>query len=235
MPELKQLFDLSLHPQMATFVSQTLVRLLLAAFLGGVIGVERELKHRPAGLRTNLCICFGAAMFTVLSSALAGVPADSARIAAQIIPGIGFIGGGSILHARGSVQGLTTAATIFVVASIGMAAGGGLMLVATSATVLLLLALILLGKLEQTWESRPQSLNYELEGGDVEQLLTVINGMLSAERLAMRTLQVQHTDNTVRIMFSVDASKGEHSRLRQRMQSSGVIQKLRSFSVMEQE
>ena len=107
-------------------VSRTLARLLIAAILGGIIGLERQLRHKPAGLRTNMFICLGAALFTVLSKELAGVPADSARIAAQIIPGIGFIGAGSILHARGSVTGLTTAATLFVIASVGMAVGGGL-------------------------------------------------------------------------------------------------------------
>src|SRR3569832_151253 len=94
----------------AGFVSETLLRLILAAFLGGLIGIERELKHKPAGLRTNMFICFGAAMFTVLSFRFSGATPD--RIAANIIPGIGFIGAGSILHSRGSVSGLTTAATI---------------------------------------------------------------------------------------------------------------------------
>src|SRR5712691_8269970 len=104
-----------------------LLRLGLAAILGGAIGLEREIKHRPAGLRTNLFICLGAAMFTLLSDELAVKHmGDHTRIAAQIIPGIGFIGAGSILHNRGSVTGITTAATLFVVASIGMAVGGGL-------------------------------------------------------------------------------------------------------------
>ena len=96
--------------------SKTLVRLLLAAVLGGIIGLERELKRRPAGLRTNMFICFGAAMFTNLSNSLAGtLGGDHTRIAAQIIPGIGFIGAGSIIHAKGSVTGLTTAATLLSV------------------------------------------------------------------------------------------------------------------------
>ena len=115
-------------------VSSSIVRLLMAAILGGLIGLEREWKHRAAGLRTNMFICFGAAMFTLLSERLAGVPSDAARIAAQIIPGIGFIGAGSIIHNRGLTTGLTSAATIFVVASIGMAAGGGLYLTAMFAT-----------------------------------------------------------------------------------------------------
>ena len=91
--------------QLGTVLTSTLARLSLAAVLGGVIGLERQLRHKPAGLRTNMFICFGAAMFTVLSKQLAGTESDSARIAAQIIPGIGFIGAGSILHARASVTG----------------------------------------------------------------------------------------------------------------------------------
>src|SRR4249920_1627673 len=120
MPELHSSLG-SIGAQMETVLSSTVVRLIVAAILGGVIGLERELKRKPAGLRTNMFICFGAAMFTILSARLADqYVGDHTRIAAQIIPGIGFIGAGSILHSRGSVQGLTSAATIFVVASIGM-------------------------------------------------------------------------------------------------------------------
>src|SRR5438094_740529 len=126
-------------------------KLLLAAALGGIIGLEREAKHRPAGLRTNLFICMGAAMFTLLSDQIAGQhTGDHTRIAAQIIPGIGFIGAGSIIHARGDlVTGITSAATLFVVASVGMAVGGGLYITAIFATGLILLCLFLLGSAEQ--------------------------------------------------------------------------------------
>src|SRR5207245_5817179 len=128
-----------------------LEKLIGAAVLGGMIGLEREAKHRPAGLRTNLFICVGAAMFTVLSDQLAGGHGgDHTRIAAQIIPGIGFIGAGSIIHARGDlVTGITSASTLFVVASVGMAVGGGLYLTAAFATVLVLGVLSLLGLLER--------------------------------------------------------------------------------------
>src|SRR6476469_9186125 len=95
-----------------------IAKLMLAALLGGLIGLERESKHRPAGLRTNLFICVGAAMYTLLSDALAvKFLGDHTRIAAQIIPGIGFIGAGSILHNRNNlITGITSAATLFVVA-----------------------------------------------------------------------------------------------------------------------
>src|SRR5215831_11361182 len=137
-----------LEPAMGELFWKMIARLILAALLGGIIGLERELKHRPAGLRTNMFICFGAAMFTVLSVEL-GKPNDATRIASQIIPGIGFIGAGSILRGKTGVTGLTTAATIFVAASIGMACGGGLYLLAVSSTVLLLLALQMLGWVER--------------------------------------------------------------------------------------
>jgi putative Mg2+ transporter-C (MgtC) family protein len=102
-------------------------RLLLAALIGGVLGFERELRQKSAGLRTNILIAVGAAVFTVLSVEMAtGFNADPARIAAQIITGVGFLGAGAIMRTdRGAIHGLTTAATVWVNASLGMAAGAG--------------------------------------------------------------------------------------------------------------
>src|SRR6202162_6109246 len=136
----------------------SLLRLIVAAVLGGLIGLEREIKHRPAGLRTNLFICVGAAMFTLLSDKLAvEFLGDHTRIAAQIIPGIGFIGAGSILHNRGDlITGITSAATLFVVASVGMAVGGGLYPIAIFATGLILGVLSLLGNAERQFSIKLQ-------------------------------------------------------------------------------
>src|SRR5947199_10848446 len=106
-----------LRQEMSVVLSTTILRLVLAAVLGGIIGLEREIKHKPAGLRTNMFICFGCAMFTILSFRYSANIADKTRIAAQIITGIGFIGAGSIMHSKGSVSGLNTAATMVVVAS----------------------------------------------------------------------------------------------------------------------
>ncbi len=236
MPELKHLFESSLHPDWATFISQVAVRLLLAVLLGGIIGLERELKHRPAGLRTNLSICFGAALFTILSGALAGtLGGDHTRIAAQIIPGIGFIGAGSILHSRGSIQGLTTAATIFVVASIGMAAGGGLFLVAIFATVLALLVLAGLGRVERHWELRSHTLSYNVLTDNLERGMTALNSALDHLQLSMNTVQVKRADAGFSVSFSVDASPKQQRRLLKHLQSATVLQQLRSFEVGEQE
>src|SRR5207244_1169984 len=160
-----------LRQEMAVVLAATILRLIVAAILGGIVGLERELHHKPAGLRTNMFICFGAAMFTILSTELAaGYGGDHTRIAAQIIPGIGFIGAGSILHSRGSVSGLTTAATLFVVASVGMAVGGGLYLPAVFATMVIFLALEVLGYLETRFGLKDATAQFEIAGESVEQL-----------------------------------------------------------------
>ena len=122
-----------------------LVELVLAVVMGGAIGVERELKGKPAGLRTNILICVGATLFTSLSLKLSGGRGDPARIAAQILPGVGFIGAGTILHTRGSVTGLTSAATIWIVAAIGMAVGSGAYVEAVGTTILVVIVLQGLG------------------------------------------------------------------------------------------
>src|SRR2546426_500313 len=105
------------------FRLELFLQLCLATLFGGAIGLERELGGKPAGLRTNILICIGSMLYTKLSSAMAAGTADPTRIAAQIVTGVGFIGAGTILHARGAVVGLTSAATIWVVAAIGVALG----------------------------------------------------------------------------------------------------------------
>jgi putative Mg2+ transporter-C (MgtC) family protein len=150
-----QAFEHSVEFVRLQILGSTIERLILATVLGGLIGLERQVRHKAAGLRTNMLICFGSAMFTVLSVQLADkFGGDHVRIAAQIIAGIGFLGAGTILHSQGSVVGLTSAATIFVTASVGMAAGAGLYATAIFATVVVLIALIGLGKLEDYFERR---------------------------------------------------------------------------------
>ncbi len=113
-------------------------RLLAAVAGGAVVGFERELHDKPAGFRTNIMICLGAALFTLLSTRLAGEGqmGDRTRIAAQIVSGVGFLGAGAIIQFRANVIGLTTAATIWTVASIGMAFGAGEYLLGVAVTAL---------------------------------------------------------------------------------------------------
>jgi putative Mg2+ transporter-C (MgtC) family protein len=138
-------------------------RLLFAALLGGVVGLERELARRPAGIRTNMLISLGAALFTIVSFQMASTfPGDHTRIAAQIIPGIGFIGAGMVIRERGTVIGITSAATLFVVASIGMAVGAGLLVTGLFTTLLLLGSLVIVGNLEQRFGLHAQLMSFRI-------------------------------------------------------------------------
>jgi len=214
---------------------RSLVRLALAGILGGLIGLERELKHRPAGLRTNLFICFGSAMFTLLSQRLAGVPADSARIAAQIIPGIGFIGAGTILHTRGLTTGLTSAATLFVVASVGMAAGGGLYLTAMFATGAVLIALFTLGHLEETFNLKLLLMTYEVTGGTVDEITSEVNRILEEHHRMMQNVNSGSAGQHIRLQFDVEGCRREQDQLLRRLQASAVLHGAASLGHVERE
>jgi len=128
--------------------------IFLAIVLGGAVGIEREISGKSAGLRTNVLICLGAAVFTIISAKMAlQYDASVVRIAAQIVTGVGFIGAGAIIQDRGGVHGLTTAATIWLVASIGMACGANFYRLAVLTTIVAVIVLIGLAKLEKPLQS----------------------------------------------------------------------------------
>lgn len=225
-----------LHGEMSSgIVATSLTRLVLAAILGGIIGLERELKKRRAGIRTNMFICFGAALFTVLSRGIAAEPSDYTRIAAQIIPGIGFIGAGSILHTRGLTTGLTTAATLFVVASVGMAAGGGLYLTAIFATGVVLIALYSLGHLEVTFNLKDLLVSYEVTGGSVEEISNEVNRILEPEHRMMQNVLTGSTGEHIRLQFDVGGSNREQQKLLRELKSSSVFGSVVSLGPVEHE
>ncbi len=123
------------------------ISLILAITFGAIIGLEREINGKAAGLRTNMLICLGAAVFTVISKEMGGQ--SITRISAQIVTGVGFIGAGAIIQDRGGIQGLTTAATIWLVASIGTACGAKMYSLAIITTLLAALVLVGLGNVER--------------------------------------------------------------------------------------
>ncbi|MFW6362470.1 MAG: MgtC/SapB family protein [Spirochaeta sp.] len=135
------------------FFLESALRLVLALIFGGAIGWERERHSQPAGLRTHMLICMGAALVMILSASLVTQfpteqQADPGRIAAQVISGIGFIGGGAILRLRGSIKGITTAASLWVAAGLGLTLGSGMYAISVLATVLILFTLGVLSRLE---------------------------------------------------------------------------------------
>lgn len=131
-----------------------MVRCGVAALCGAMVGLEREFKKKPAGFRTNILICVGSSIYMCVGLLIVnagGGEGDPARIAAQVVTGIGFLGAGSIIQSAGRVTGLTTAATIWVVASIGLLAGAGFPLVAIVAALMVVLTLLVLGRFEQRY------------------------------------------------------------------------------------
>ena len=205
-------FISSLGPELLASYDLVL-RLMLAAALGGMIGLEREYSGKPAGFRTNMLICLGAALITEVSYNVAraaigdfGGNPDPGRIAAQIVSGIGFLGAGSILHARGGVTGLTTAATLWVVAAIGMAVGARAYVAAVFGTTLVMLALMLLGRVEDHLIARrPTDRNLNATLGSVE-AIGEIETKLLALGFTVDTLRVEKSAEAVQAGFHVSGS-----------------------------
>jgi putative Mg2+ transporter-C (MgtC) family protein len=224
------------HMSLQDLLSKTMVRLALAAVLGGIIGLERELKRKPAGLRTNMFICFGSAMFTILSTELAGEwgIGDHTRIAAQIIPGIGFIGAGSILHDKGGVSGITTAATLFVVASIGMAVGGGLYLLAIFSTMLIYLALHVLGLMERRFNLKPLMMNYIIVSDQsADDLVAEVNSILEEQAKEMHGMHLSRFNGKEKLIFSVGGTRNEHRELVSRLRQSDDLKNLETTAGLD--
>ena len=140
------------------------MKMVVAVIAGGAIGFERQIAGKPAGLRTNILICVGSALLMDLSVHIGavwgnGMVGDPARLAAQVVTGIGFIGAGTIMQARGTITGLTSAATLWVVAAIGLAAGAGFFVEALGVTLTVMAVLAGLGRLEHGLLRVRRSLN----------------------------------------------------------------------------
>lgn len=208
---------------MSTLQLGVVGRLFLAAILGGLIGLEREISGKAAGLRTNILICVGAALLTELSIGIAEANqvesaalgtvsrADPARIAAQIVSGIGFIGAGTILQSRGSIVGLTTAATIWVVAAIGMAAGSKAYVVAIASTGLVAFSLGLLGRLEEVLFRRRRIQSYLLSIDPDPALLQEIQEIFSGKDLWLESLTVEKGTASFEARFELKGPGDSHA------------------------
>lgn len=228
-------FDFSWLQQIVVF-NGAIPRLIVASFLGGFIGLEREYKRRSAGVRTNLLICLGAAFFTLLSAVLAGDGSpNKGQVASNIVQGIGFLGAGLIIHNRSRISGLTSAASVWVVASIGMACGAGLLAAAAVATVIVVIALELVGFLERRASIKIYSLVYEARGDDQTAMLrSILDAMDKAgERLA--DYATNGIGDLQRVSFTITATKRQHERLRGRLLSEPAISTLLNFRDPEED
>lgn len=211
-------------------------RLLLAAALGGAIGIDREYHHRPSGVRTNVLICFGAAMFTFLSAIIAGEgSANRGQIASNIVQGIGFLGAGLILHNRDRVSGLTSAATVWAVASIGMACGAGLYVPALFATVLVIVVLELVRLLEYNANLKLYAVTYEARGTDAQQISLEILSVMDKEQRQVDDLQNHPLGPLQRLSLSIMGNRRMHRRLLAELKACPSVSEIRAFRDPEDE
>lgn len=205
-------------------------QLLLAAVLGALIGLERERSDHPAGLRTHILVCVGAALFTLVSKQMAGPQFDPGRIAAQIVSGVGFLGAGTILRQGSVIRGLTTAASLWVVAGIGMAvaAGGKLAWLAGVATLLVVFTLTVLSRLDFIRISRegPRSLSLRVAASR-EAVGALLLGLaergIALHRVAIRT-EEEGTVHQLELVVRLPPGSKEGAISSWMSQQPGVIQ-----------
>ena len=195
-----------------------------------MIGLERQIREKPAGLRTNILICVGSTLFMSISTKVAAVVGgDPTRIAAQIISGIGFLGAGAVLHSHGFVLGLTTAATIWVVAGVGMAIGSGMYLVAIFATAVSFVTLYFLANIEDKIQGR-KSYSYALVVTDLNPALASIDKILQETSVSAASFNFKKKAGHYRVWFNLLIPRETNLKIIQRLSKIPEITQLETGS-----
>ncbi|TKK67380.1 MgtC/SapB family protein [Ilyomonas limi] len=188
---------------------EVIIRLLLAAFFGAVIGLERERKDWAAGLRTHMMVCLGAALSMIVSTygfndvlGKEGIGLDPSRVAAQVISGIGFIGAGTILFLRqGTIRGLTTASGLWTVAAIGLATGGGLYFAAAMTTILAIIILWILQPIERKFSSRFKQKSIKIITVNKDKSVEIVNSIFRLNNADITAFLLDKTEDEFVISF----------------------------------
>jgi len=202
-----------------------LLRLTVAAGLGAAIGIERDLRRRPAGIRTSFFVCLATALFTILSGEVARLFGDTGttRIASNIVQGIGFLGAGAILRDAAGRVGMTTAATIFVEAAIGMAAGAGLFAVAAYATGLVLFGLICVGWLAERFSLKYRRMAIRITASHAESVATEVQRLMAQLKVPMQHFRVSMAGASSIVEFESTLTHSQQESIVTQMNRQGVI------------
>ena len=200
------------------------LRLACAMLVGLVIGTEREYTHRPAGMRTHILVALGACVVSVTGEIIfnhynaQGAFPDPARLSAQVITGVGFLGAGTIMREGATVKGLTTAASLWAVACLGIAAGFGYYALAIFGMVFILITLTIFEGLQRVLlkPMHKSSETYILETTDISAALTTINEKAAAERVTIRNMMAQTIEGGHKVSFRADFGSGKLKNRRQR-------------------
>jgi putative Mg2+ transporter-C (MgtC) family protein len=206
-------------------------RLLWATLLGSLIGIERNARRRPAGMRTSACVAIASALFTIMSIEIARATGDASttRIASNIVQGIGFLGAGVILREGGSVVGLTTAAAIFAIAAMGMAAGGGFYAVSGVAALVILLTLVLFVYIENLFNLKPRYMLFRVSSNQAQDLVPEVHGIFSKLGIDLDNFQVSMTGEKHLIQFDAEVSHRQQESIVTSMTRPGVTFEMLPF------
>jgi putative Mg2+ transporter-C (MgtC) family protein len=207
---------------------QILYRMLFAAGMGALIGVERDLRRRPAGIRTSMFVCLATALFTILSQQLAHAWGDASgtRIASNIVQGIGFLGAGAILKEGGGLVGMTTAATIFVEAAIGMAAGGGYYAVAASATGIVLFSLVVLARVVDFVNLKSRVVFFRFTTTHPENVTGEVQQLLTGLKVPMHSFRTSISGTSSVVEFEAEVTHGQELKIVNQLNRQGIVTEL---------
>lgn len=204
---------------------EILKRLLFAAFLGAAIGVERDIHRRPAGIRTSMLVCLATALFTIVSVEISRIYGDSSstRIASNIVQGVGFLGAGAIIKDSAGMVGMTTAATIFAEAAIGMAAGGGLYATAGATTVIVLFGLFVIAWAADRFSLRARTMIFRFTTTHPENVAGEVQRLLATMKIPAQHLRVGMSGTTNTVEFEADVSHSQQQQIVEQLNRQGVV------------
>lgn len=202
--------------------NELIIRFALAILWGGIIGAERQYRSKSAGFRTMIMISLGACFFTIISNLIGGVN-NGDRIASNIVSGIGFLGAGVIFRGDNRVNGITTAATIWVVAAVGMGIGAGYYFAAAYSSVLMILILAILPYLERYIDELNQSKEYSIVTVYNEAAIVQIEKIFKEAKVKFRLIRINKTDNRVNFEWEIQAHKKRHEKLSNSLMSNEIV------------
>jgi len=211
-------------------ILQVLLKLILAVALGGLIGLEREASQKPAGFRTNILVCMAATMMMSLAALLVegkgGNPDTLVRMAAGVITGIGFLGAGTIFQSRGTIAGLTTASTLWVVAGLGLVIGAGYYVPAIIFTALTILTLLVFGRIENSYLHKSQ-FHYHLKAKARPYILSSLRKLALHHGVRLERLTMKQEGASYLLAFSFSASEDKEQEFNQGLLELADIEELK--------
>ncbi|MFC1558155.1 MgtC/SapB family protein [candidate division KSB1 bacterium] len=209
-------------------LTDIITKIALSLLFGGLIGLERELKHKPAGLRTTILICLGSTVYMIVginTAKIFGGISDPARIAAQVVTGIGFLGAGAIIQSRGSVLGLTTAASIWVVASIGIAVGNGFYMIAFIVTLTVIIVLNLILFIENKFKRRYFH-RYVIVSKSTECIFDALKKLTPLPTLILEKIRIEKINDNVTFEISCEGDSDVQNHVFEHIAKTEGIEKI---------